>query len=206
MIPNLESYKKIIGNRKIKEIKQSAEHLQGKHVVHVNATSMGGGVAEILNSLVFLMNDVGIYTGWRVVLGSHSFFNVTKKFHNYLQGKGGKVTDNRKNIYLEYCKRNSLINHLSEHDAVIVHDPQPLGMIASYKKKNKWIWRCHIDISSPNQQAINFLMPFIKMYDGVIVSSNKFKIKSLTKPQIIIHPSIDPLSVKNIPFLFNSII
>ncbi len=197
MIPNLNSYKKIIGSEKIKAIRQSAENLQDKHVVHINATSMGGGVAEILNSLVFLMNDIGIDTGWRVILGSHSFFNVTKKFHNFLQGKKGKVTANRKNIYLEYCKRNALINHIKSHDAVIVHDPQPLGMIANYEKKNNWIWRCHIDLSNPNDDALNFLLPYIKMYDGVIVSSKKFKIKSIKKPQIIIHPSIDPISAKN---------
>jgi trehalose synthase len=197
MIPNLNSYKKVVGSKKIKEIRQSAEHLQGKHVVHINATSMGGGVAEILNSLVFLMNDVGINTGWRVMLGSHSFFNVTKKFHNYLQGKNGKVTNNRKDIYLEYSKRNAMINHLDSHDIVIVHDPQPLGMILNYQKRNKWIWRCHIDLSNPNSEALSFLSPFIKMYDGVVVSSNKFRIKQLKKPQFIIHPSIDPLSVKN---------
>jgi len=197
MIPKLDNYKKIVGNNVIKQIRGSAEHLQGKHVVHINATSMGGGVAEILNSLVFLMNDVGIDTGWRVVLGSHSFFNVTKKMHNFLQGKKGNMTNNRKSIYLEYCKRNSLINHINEHDVVIAHDPQPLAMIANYNKRNKWIWRCHIDISNPNNQALNFLLPFIKKYDSIVVSSKKFRIKHLRKPQIIIHPSIDPLSVKN---------
>jgi len=197
MIPKLDNYKKIVGNKIVKQIRGSAVPLHGRHIVHINATSMGGGVAEILNSLVFLMNDVGIDTGWRVVLGSHSFFNVTKKMHNFLQGKKGNMTINHKKIYLEYCKRNSMINHLNEHDVVIVHDPQPLGMITNYNKRNKWIWRCHIDISNPNNQALDFLLPFIKKYDGVVISSKKFKIKRLRKPQIIIHPSIDPLSVKN---------
>lgn len=197
MIPKLDNYKKIVGNKVVKQIRESAVPLHGRHIVHINATSMGGGVAEILNSLIFLMNDVGIDTGWRVVLGSHSFFNVTKKMHNFLQGKKGNMTSNYKKIYLEYCKRNSMINHINEHDVVIAHDPQPLGMIANYNKRNKWIWRCHIDISNPNNQALNFLLPFIKKYDGVVVSSKKFRIKHLRKPQIIIHPSIDPLSVKN---------
>lgn len=197
MIPKLDNYKKIVGNKVVKQIRESAVPLHGRHIVHINATSMGGGVAEILNSLVFLMNDVGIDTGWRVVLGSHSFFNVTKKMHNFLQGKKGNMTSNHKKIYLEYCKRNSMINHINEHDVVIAHDPQPLGMIANYNKRNKWIWRCHIDISNPNNQALDFLLPFIKKYDGVVISSKKFRIKRLRKPQIIIHPSIDPLSVKN---------
>ena len=197
MIPKLDNYKKIVGNKVVKQIRESAVPLHGRHIVHINATSMGGGVAEILNSLIFLMNDVGIDTGWRVVLGSHSFFNVTKKMHNFLQGKKGNMTSNYKKIYLEYCKRNSMINHINEHDVVIAHDPQPLGMIANYNKRNKWIWRCHIDISNPNNQALDFLLPFIKKYDGVVISSKKFKIKRLRKPQIIIHPSIDPLSVKN---------
>lgn len=197
MIPKLSHYKKIIGSDAIEHIRERAEPLDGKHVVHVNATSMGGGVAEILNNLVFLMDDVGITTGWRVILGSHSFFKVTKGLHNSLQGQSWRMTPSRKRIYEEYCERNSRINHLGEHDLVVIHDPQPLGMIKGYEKKTNWIWRCHIDISTPNMEVLRYLLPYIKKYDGVVISSRKFRIKYLRKPQNIIHPSIDPLSQKN---------
>ena len=139
MIPQLNDYERIIGKREIEKIRENAERLRGKHVVHVSATAVGGGVAEILNTLVFLMDDVGIDTGWRVLLGSHSFFKITKGIHNALQGSRWEMTENRKEIYFEYCKRNSIINHISDADIVIIHDPQPLGMINEYKKKNTWM-------------------------------------------------------------------
>lgn len=197
MIPKLNNYSRIVGKDAIERIRKSAEPLEGKHVVHINSTAVGGGVAEILNTLVFLMDDVGIDTGWRVLLGSHSFFKVTKGIHNSLQGQKWKMTETRKNIYLEYCKRNSIITHIVKHDIIVIHDPQPLGMIKDYEKKAIWLWRCHSDISNPNMDTLRFLIPFIKMYDGVIVSNNKFRIKYLRKPQFVIPPSIDPLSQKN---------
>ncbi len=200
MIPNLKSYEKVVGKKVINDIRKSAEPLNGKKVVHVNATANGGGVAEILNTLVFLMNDLGIRTGWRVILGNHSFFKITKGIHNSLQGdKRWKMTSERQKVYLEFCRRNSMINHISDHDFVVIHDPQPLGMIRGYEKKSTWIWRCHIDISHPNQETMRFLLPYIKSYDGAIVSKKDFKIKGLKKPQFLIPPSIDPLSQKNKP-------
>ncbi|MBN2142489.1 glycosyltransferase [Candidatus Woesearchaeota archaeon] len=197
MIPRLNDYADIAGRQVVNRIRDAAENLAGKHVVHVNATSSGGGVAEILNTLVFLMDDLALDAGWRVILGSHSFFKVTKGFHNSLQGKPSKLTNNRKKIYLEYCERNAMINHLEKHDIVVMHDPQPLGMIDFYAKRSKWIWRCHIDLSNPHKETLEFLMPFIQKYEGIVISSDKFRIKSLDKPQVIISPSIDPLSVKN---------
>ena len=197
MIPQLNDYERIIGKREIEKIRENAERLRGKHVVHVSATAVGGGVAEILNTLVFLMNDLGINTGWRILLGSHSFFKITKGIHNSLQGKKLEMTANRKKIYLEYCKRNSIINHIKNHDIVIIHDPQPLGMVQEYEKRTTWLWRCHIDISKPNMETMRFLLPFIKRFDGIIVSLKKFRIGYLRKPQFIMPPSIDPLSQKN---------
>jgi len=197
MIPKLSDYRKIVGKQTIDRIRESSEHLQDKHIVHINATTMGGGVAEILNTLVFLMNDIGIKTGWRTILGSHSFFKITKGIHNSLQGEKWNLSRDRKRLYNEYSKRNSMINNIEDHDVVIVHDPQPMGIIKEKEKKTNWFWRCHIDLSTPNKDVLNFFLPYIKKYDGVIVSSRKFKIKHLRKPQFIIHPSIDPLSVKN---------
>ncbi|MBD3164260.1 glycosyltransferase [Candidatus Woesearchaeota archaeon] len=197
MIPKLSSYQRIVGKEVIKRIRKSAENLHGKHVVHINSTAMGGGVAEILNTLVFLMNDLNIDTGWRILLGSQSFFKITKGIHNSLQGKEWKMSNNKKKIYLDYCRRNAIINHISDHDMIIIHDPQPLGMVASYDKKTKWIWRCHIDLSHPHQPTMDFFRPFIRKYDAVVTSSPKYYVRKVKKPQFIIHPSIDPLSAKN---------
>ncbi|MBD3312940.1 glycosyltransferase [Candidatus Woesearchaeota archaeon] len=196
-IPKLDDYRKIVGKDVIDKLRESSEHLRDKHIVHINATAVGGGVAEILNTLVFLMNDLGIDTGWRILLGSHSFFKITKGIHNSLQGGKWSMTSNRKHVYMEYCKRNSIINHISDHDIVVIHDPQPLGMIEDYELKTHWLWRCHIDISHPNPDTMKFLLPYIRKYNGVILSHPKFKIKNMKKPQVIIHPSIDPLSTKN---------
>ncbi len=196
MIPRLALYKNIVGKEVIEKIRAAAEPLRDKHVVHVNSTSSGGGVAEILNTLVFLMNDIGIITGWRIMFGSHSFFNITKSMHNSLQGKNWRITRNREEIYLEYCERNSIVHHLDKHDLVLIHDPQPLAMINNYVKKNYWIWRCHIDLSNPNKKTMDFFLPFIKRYDALIISSKKFKM-GIDTPQFVIRPSIDPLSTKN---------
>lgn len=198
MIPKLNQYKRF-GKDSIERLKEKSEPLHGKKIVNVNATAVGGGVAEILNTLVFLMNDCGIEAGWRVILGSHSFFNITKQVHNSLQGKEWTFTENRKKIYFEYCERNSIINHLDPHDCIIIHDPQPLGMIRHYKKKSPWIWRCHIDLSSPYQPTMDFFTPIIGQYDAAIVSCEQFKIPTLQKPQYVVPPSIDPLSTKNKP-------
>ncbi|MBW2988793.1 glycosyltransferase [Candidatus Woesearchaeota archaeon] len=197
MIPKLDDYRHIVGNDFIKKVKEDSEHLKGKHAVHINSTSVGGGVAEILNTMVFLMNDLGINTGWRVLLGSHSFFKITKGIHNGLQGRKWEMSQERKDTYIEYCKRNSMINHIKDHDIVIIHDPQPLGMVKQYEKKTTWLWRCHIDVSNPYHSTINFLLPFIRKFDGTVISSKKFRIKGVKEPQFIIHPSIDPLSTKN---------
>ena len=198
MIPKLHHYNKIIGKDAIEKLRASAEPLQNKHVVHINSTLTGGGVAEILNTLVFLMNDLGIDTGWRTMLGSHSFFKVTKGVYNSLQGDPNwRMTKERKGIFLEYCERNSIINHIEDHDIIIIHDSQPLGMIRHYTKKAIWLWRCHSDLSAPSKETMSFLMPYIRKFDGAIISSKKFRIKGLSKPQFIIPPGIDPLSPKN---------
>jgi trehalose synthase len=198
MIPKLKHYKNIVGNNVIENIKKESENLKDKHIVHVNATSNGGGVAEILSTLTFLMNDLGMKTGWRVILGNNDFFKITKKIHNSLQGGKESLTNIEKKTYLDYCKKNSTINHLNKHDIVVIHDPQPLPMILDYNTRSNWIWRCHIDLSKPNKDTYNFLLPYVKKYDGAIISSKKYKMNNLKKPQFIIPPSIDPLSNKNI--------
>ncbi len=197
MIPKIDDYHDIVGDKLISQIKEEASPLSGKYVEHVNSTFVGGGVAEILNSLVLLMNDVGIKTGWRLLKGHQDFFNVTKSFHNALQGdKNFTLTDDIKKHYEECNEINSKIMHIDFSDIIIIHDPQPLPLIKFYKKKQPWVWRFHPDLTEPNMELWNYLQSFILKYDQMIVSMEAYK-KDIPLPQKIMHPSIDPLTEKN---------
>jgi trehalose synthase len=203
---SLKDYTEIVGENEINEIQTLAEKLAGKSVVHVNSTSFGGGVAEILQRLVPLMKDVGMNAEWKVIKGDEEFFKVTKIFHNALQGKEIKLTENMKKVYLHYNELNADLLDL-DYDYVVIHDPQPLAVI-NYcdKRKGKWIWRCHIDLSQPNEEFWSFLEPFIVNYDAFIFSLKKYVKSPLEKKNVfIITPSIDPLSDKNKPLPQNHI-
>ncbi|MFB0565624.1 MAG: glycosyltransferase [Candidatus Aminicenantaceae bacterium] len=194
---SMDDYLPIVGEKIIGNIYQRAHRLINKHIVHINSTAHGGGVAEILNNLIVLLNDIGIDVGWRVLIGPTDFFSVTKKFHNGLQGDSINLSGNKKKLYLDTNERFSKFTHLG-HDCVIIHDPQPLPLIKFSKKKQPWIWRCHIDITNPNEDVWNFIKSFILRYDLMVISSKRFKKKDIPLEQRIIHPSIDPLSMKNI--------
>ena len=197
---SLKDYAEIVGEKKINEIRTRAEKLAGKSVVHVNSTSFGGGVSEILRRLVPLMMDVGINAEWKVITGDKEFFNVTKTFHNALQGKKVELTENMKKVYLRRNELNANLLSL-DYDYVVIHDPQPLAIINySDERKGRWIWRCHIDLSQPNEEFWSFLEPFLANYDAFIFSLKKYVKSSLEKRNVaIIPPSIDPLSDKNKP-------
>lgn len=197
---SLSKYVPIIGDQKIDEIKNLADRLVGKSVCHVNSTSFGGGVAEILHRLVPLMQDVGLKAEWRVVKGSEEFFNVTKAFHNGLQGMKIPLTDEMKRTYLECNEENAQRLDL-HHEFVVVHDAQPAGLISHQKIRiGKWIWRCHIDLSNPNSNFIGFLVPIIYQYDALIFTMEQYVQEPLRHRKVaIIPPSIDPLSDKNKP-------
>lgn len=193
----LKDYKKIVGRQVMNEIKKKAEKFSGKHIVCISSSHQGGGVAEILNSLIFLFNELGIDFGWRIIHGSPNFFNITKKIHNGLQGSGAYLSKKEKETYLETNRRFSIFTHL-DHDLVIVHDPQPLALIKFYKKSQPWIFRCHLDLFCPDKKVWNFLKKFIGQYDHFIVSSQEYK-KKIEVKQSVIAPGIDPLSDKNKP-------
>lgn len=193
----LEDYRGIVSDEVIAELHRRASRLLGKRVVHVNSTAYGGGVAEILYSLVPLMNDAGLQAGWRVLVGDADFFNVTKKFHNGIQGAKIDLTDEMKDEYLKTNEAFSQYTHIRGHDAIIIHDPQPLPIIRFYNKWQPWIWRCHIDLSNPDPDLWNFLKNFILRYDLVIVSHESYKRPDLPVEQRIVHPAIDPLGHKN---------
>jgi len=192
----LEDYRRIIGNDAVGEIHNAARRLRGKHVVHINATYQGGGVAEMLETLVPLMNDVGLEAGWRIIPGPHEYFKVTKAFHNALQGADIDLNDLKKHIYKTTNEAFSVFTHF-KHDIVFIHDPQPAALIKYYARRQPWIWRCHIDLSSPNEELWEFLEQFIVAYDEVVVSHERYRQPALPQEQVIFHPAIDPLSTKN---------
>jgi trehalose synthase len=195
-IIQIEDYEKLVGEETIERIKKKAGSLQHLHVVNINSTYYGGGVAELLGSLTLLMNSVGIKTGWRVLQGARDFFSVTKKMHNALQGDRINLSQRKKDIYEEVILENAIRNHLESHNMVIIHDPQPLPMIQHYKKNGPWIWRCHLDISSPNPATWKYVRPFIEEYDAVILSIKDYR-KKLKTPQVFFMPAIDPFSILN---------
>lgn len=192
----VEDYIDIVGDNVIAEIYRKSTPLLAKDVVHINSTHYGGGVAEMLKTLVPLMNDIGIDAEWRVLHGSPDFFAITKNFHNALQGDKWDLTSERKDLYKMTNQDYSIYTHL-EHDYVIIHDPQPLSLIKFYRKKQPWYWRCHIDLSDPHKDLWDFLKRFVLRYDRVIISNQKYKNDKLPVDQNIIYPAIDPLSTKN---------
>ncbi|MFO8182710.1 MAG: glycosyltransferase [Candidatus Aegiribacteria sp.] len=192
----LEDYLDIVGDEEIARILRKATRLYGKHFVHMNSTYHGGGVAEMLNTLVPLTNDSNVDSGWRILHGNSDFFAITKQFHNAMQGGELKLTEAKKRIYLETNREFSIFTHI-DHDAVVIHDPQPLPLIRNYQKSQPWIWRCHIDISEPNMELWDFLKQFIIRYDMVIISSELYRKPDLPVEQRVIEPAINPLSAKN---------
>jgi trehalose synthase len=192
----LEDFRKIVPDKRLAEIYRRARGLYRKHIIHLNATYQGGGVAEILYPLAMLMNDVGIDTGWRILHGSQEFFEVTKSFHNGLQGAKINLTDAKKRLYIQVNENFSKFTHI-DHDCVIIHDPQPLALIRSYRKRQPWIWRCHIDLTNPNSELWDFLKGFVLKYDQVVFSSKKYFKEDLPVDQRLMFPAINPLSPKN---------
>ena len=193
---HLEDYRKIAGDEAISAIYKEARRLYGRRILHINSTYYGGGVAEILNSLVPLMNNIGIEADWRILHGTPDLFTITKKFHNALQGDSINLTEIKKQLYVGANEAFSTYCHI-DADCVFVHDPQPLPVIKFYKKRQPWVWRCHIDLTNPNKKLWEFLKGFILRYDMVIFSSEKYKKEDLPVEQKVIYPSIDPLSLKN---------
>ena len=193
-MPGIDEYAPIVGQSIIDELKLLAEKLKGKTIQHINSTSVGGGVAEILNRMVPLLKELGVDTRWDLIKGGEQFFETTKKFHNALHGRPVEIVDKDFEVFLETSRKN--MDELDTcGDIVFVHDPQPIALVRK-KSSNKWIWRCHVDISNPNRTVWDFLKDFIAGYDAAVFSSPLFS-QNLPIRQFLISPSIDPLSDKN---------
>jgi trehalose synthase len=191
----LEDYREIAPKGTIDFLLNLAKNVEGKKILHINSTRLGGGVAEILRSLIPLMQDVGLEARWEVISGNEEFFATTKAFHNALQGQEQRFTSTMLRTYQEVNKENAQRLSLVA-DYVIIHDPQPAPLIEYRPFEGKWIWRCHIDISRPQWKIWRFLRQYVMKYDGAIFSLPKFS-QRLPIPQFLIYPSIDPLSEKN---------
>ena len=190
----LNDYIPIVGQSVIDDLRLVADKLKGKVVQHINSTAVGGGVAEILNRMVPLLIELGVDTKWDVIKGGGEFFSVTKKFHNALHGKREDITQHDFDIFMETSQKN--IEHINTYgDIIFVHDPQPIALI-NKKSDNKWIWRCHIDVSNPDRRVWQFLKDFVDKYDAVVLSTPGFS-QNLAVRQFLVAPSIDPLSDKN---------
>jgi trehalose synthase len=191
----LDLYRDVTPKGTIDFLRCLAEKVRGRKILHVNSTRVGGGVAEILRSLVPLLNDIGVEARWEVITGTEDFFAVTKAFHNALQGEEQDLSPEMLETYREINRKNA--QGLSWNaDYVIIHDPQPAALILQKPEGGRWIWRCHIDISHPQRKVWNFLRQYVVQYDGAIFSLPRFA-QRLPIPQFLIYPSIDPLSDKN---------
>lgn len=196
----LEAYAAVVGESVMHGLKQMARPLRGCRLVHVNSARYGGGVAEILHKMVPLMRELGLDVQWEVISGEPAFFGVTKAIHNGLQGQMVRFTPDRQEIFRATTADNvqRLRETLESADFVVIHDPQPAGLIEHFpNRKGTWIWRCHIDASRPNRRVWRFLRPWVSQYDATIFSLPEFT-RDLPNRQYLVAPSIDPLSEKNI--------
>ena len=193
--PRLSDYDQVAPRGAIRLVRHLARELEGKSFLHVNSTRVGGGVAEILNRLLPLMEEVGVRTRWEVIVGPPEFYAATKRMHNTLQGADLPFTKAMQDAYIE---ANRAARHQIDlaADLAMIHDPQPAALVEARAPGSKWIWRCHIDLLHPQRSVWSFLEPFVRRYDGAVFHLAEY-VRRLPIPSYLIHPSIDPLSDKN---------
>jgi trehalose synthase len=195
---SLTAYERVMPDAFRREIGSLAASLRGRRVVHINATPAGGGVAEILQSLVPLLQSVGVDASWYVLPPDDAFFEVTKRFHNLLQGHPGRIAARDKRIYEGYLERLAAHMRHLQADVWVVHDPQPMPLVALTPLRGRTIWRCHIDCSTPNKHVREYLLPWIRQYDLTIFSMPEYVLGPLPAERVRIeYPAIDPLTRKN---------
>jgi trehalose synthase len=194
---SLADYTHIVGRPLVEEIRELAEPLKGKRVVHLSATAFGGGVSEILYTLIPLMRDVGLEVEWQVIYGREEFFNSTKIMHNALQGNPQDLTEDQWATWAQYNEMNA--RELSRGwDVCIVHDPQPAAIYTlAPEKATGWVWRCHIDVSTPNQATLERLLPYIQNYPASLFHVQGYVPPGMDGRVNIVPPAIDPLAPKN---------
>jgi trehalose synthase len=193
----LADYTHIVGRPLVEEIRELAAPLEGKRVVHLSATAFGGGVSEILYTLVPLMRDVGLDVEWQVIYGREEFFNATKIMHNALQGNPQDLTEEQWATWQQYNEMNAR-ELAGGWDICIVHDPQPAAMHSLVPEKaHGWVWRCHIDVSTPNPATMERLLPYVVGYPASLFHVAAYVPDGLDGGVNIVPPAIDPLAPKN---------
>lgn len=194
-MPKIEEYAPAAGRSAIEELKMIAARLEGRTILNVNSTAVGGGVAEILNRMLPMMTELGIKPRWELVKGGEAFYAVTKKFHNALHGARQELTPADFELYRETMLANLAALDLSA-DVALIHDPQPAGLIEKKPAGAKWVWRCHIDMSNRQEDVWEFLRGYVSRYDAAVISAPSFS-QVLPIKQFQVPPSIDPLADKN---------
>jgi trehalose synthase len=196
LLIRLDDYTPVLGEPEVAELRTLASRLQMRTVQMVNSTAMGGGVAEMLNRLIPILQELGLAIRWEVITGGNDFYEITKAFHNALHGGPYTMPPESFDTFLAYNEQNVLRLQM-EAEFIVIHDPQPVALIRARREHfGHWIWRCHIDLSHPNPTVWGFLEPWVNRYDGAIFSSAEFA-RHLPVPQYLFYPSIDPLSEKN---------
>jgi trehalose synthase len=194
---SLADYTHIVGRGLVQEIRELAEPLRGRRVVHISATAFGGGVSEILYALVPLMKDVGLECEWQVIYGREEFFNATKLMHNALQGAPEDLTEEQWGTWHRYNEMNARELH-GGWDIALVHDPQPAALYALVPEKAAaWIWRCHIDMSHPNPTTLERLLPYLAEYPRSLFHVAGYVPAGMRGQVEVVPPAIDPLAPKN---------
>lgn len=192
----LKDYAPIAGESTIEELSLLADRMKGKTVLNINSTPVGGGVAEILVRMLPLLRDLGVNARWDVIKGNERFFQITKKFHNSLHGAEVILDREEFDFFIEVNRQNAK-ELTPDADIIFIHDPQPIALVAEKERMGKkWIWRCHIDFTDPRKETWDFMKTFIENYDCVVFSAPAFS-RPLSVRQVLISPSIDPLSDKN---------
>ncbi len=195
---SLDSYQGIAPSAVLEELREHARTLAGARILHVNATAYGGGVSELLRSGVPLLRDLGLSVDWKVIGGNPDFFHATKALHNGLQGASRALRAAERHAY-DACMRENAASLDGGYDFIVIHDPQPVGLLQACGKGDaRWLWRCHIDTSEPNPDAWNFLAPRLEGFDAAVFTMPEFIPPGLPVPRVeAIPPAIDPLSPKN---------
>lgn len=178
-----------------------AEALDGLRVLHVNSAPVGGGVAEILQSEIPILRSLGIDAEWRTITGEHHFFEVTKQIHNSLQGDSHGLSSGDWDTYVRGQEINAEALDTDDYDVIVVHDPQPMGLLWHAGKGDaRWVWRLHIDSSAPNAEVWSFLRPYLDGYDAAVFTMDDYVPPDVPADMVrIIPPAIDPLTDKNRP-------
>ncbi len=197
--PSLAAYADVTDRDRIEQLRALAAALEDTHILHVNSAAAGGGVAELLRSIVPLSNDLGIETDWLVMDADSAFFEVTKALHNGLQGEGARLTDEMKATYTSVVEQNAAAID-ADYDVIVLHDPQPLGMIDVLTDRMPTvpvIWRCHIDLTDPSSEHLSFVTAYAQAVDHAVFSRHTYEDAIDLPLSSVVHPSIDPLSAKN---------